>query len=332
MTVDGNTTGSGAGGNGSVSGDHATGGRGGGAGSGGGLDGHVSPLAIVRATISANTLGTRALGAAGGADGVTGSGSALWGGGTTRLTASIVAENQAPRCVGAVEDGGNNIDYPNDPVCPGTLTDPLLGPLADNGGPTQTRALSPGSPAIDLFACIPTVDQRGVARPTGSKCDAGAYEFAAPVIANQTADADGTGVELQARVTPNAGPTTVAFEYGTNDSYGTTTASQTISGLTPSDVVLAVEGGLEPGTTYFWRTRVTTSNGTFTGPGRTFRTAEGESPGHGGGDDDDPPPQARSIPTATPAVAAAATRQSAPRTPQTTRTPRSPPPTSATPS
>jgi hypothetical protein len=55
---------------------------------------------------------------------------------------------------------------------------PLLGPLASNGGPTQTMALLSGSPAIDAGddgAC-PSNDQRGVTRPQGSHCDIGAYE------------------------------------------------------------------------------------------------------------------------------------------------------------
>ncbi|MFH2101880.1 MAG: right-handed parallel beta-helix repeat-containing protein [Chloroflexota bacterium] len=58
------------------------------------------------------------------------------------------------------------------------LTDIRLGPLADNGGPTQTHALLPGSVAIDIVnrLCLPT-DQRGITRPFGQKCDAGAYEF-----------------------------------------------------------------------------------------------------------------------------------------------------------
>jgi CSLREA domain-containing protein len=55
---------------------------------------------------------------------------------------------------------------------------PGLGPLADNGGPTRTHALLPGSPAIDAASaqdCPPT-DQRGVSRPQGAACDIGSYE------------------------------------------------------------------------------------------------------------------------------------------------------------
>ncbi len=57
-------------------------------------------------------------------------------------------------------------------------TDPLLGPLTDNGGTTWTHALLTNSPAIDAAnsdAC-PATDQRDVARPVGNGCDIGAYE------------------------------------------------------------------------------------------------------------------------------------------------------------
>ncbi len=58
-------------------------------------------------------------------------------------------------------------------------TDALLGPLADNGGPTLTHALLAGSPAIDAAdaAVCPATDQRGVTRPQGAGCDVGAFEL-----------------------------------------------------------------------------------------------------------------------------------------------------------
>ncbi|MFJ8942632.1 choice-of-anchor Q domain-containing protein [Streptomyces sp. NPDC102395] len=52
---------------------------------------------------------------------------------------------------------------------------PLIGPLADNGGPTDTVALLPGSPAPDATDGCPATDRRGVARPKGATCDIGAY-------------------------------------------------------------------------------------------------------------------------------------------------------------
>jgi hypothetical protein len=78
--------------------------------------------------------------------------------------------------------GGHNLfsDMPTVPLDPTDLTntDPLLGPLADNGGPTSTQALLPGSPAIDAGAPIAgvTTDQRGFPRPQGSAPDIGAFE------------------------------------------------------------------------------------------------------------------------------------------------------------
>jgi hypothetical protein len=54
--------------------------------------------------------------------------------------------------------------------------DPRLGPLQDNGGPTPTHALLPGSPAIDTSSACPATDQRGVTRPQGAGCDIGAFE------------------------------------------------------------------------------------------------------------------------------------------------------------
>ena len=64
-----------------------------------------------------------------------------------------------------------------------TGQDPKLGTLAYNGGPTQTLALLPGSPAIDAGSngTCETTDQRGVTRPDGKPggsgtCDMGAFE------------------------------------------------------------------------------------------------------------------------------------------------------------
>ena len=56
-------------------------------------------------------------------------------------------------------------------------TNPRLGPLANNGGPTDTLALLPGSPAINAggSAGCPATDQRGVPRPPGH-CDIGAFQ------------------------------------------------------------------------------------------------------------------------------------------------------------
>jgi hypothetical protein len=61
--------------------------------------------------------------------------------------------------------------------------DPLLGPLQDNGGPTETHALLEGSLAIDgCTQCTVNKDQRGIGRPQYDHCDVGAYEVREPPV------------------------------------------------------------------------------------------------------------------------------------------------------
>jgi len=61
----------------------------------------------------------------------------------------------------------------------GGVIDPLLGLLANNGGPTETHALLAGSPAIDASNNGLATDQRGIARPQGIQFDIGAFELEA---------------------------------------------------------------------------------------------------------------------------------------------------------
>ena len=65
----------------------------------------------------------------------------------------------------------------------------MLGPLAANGGSTQTHALLAGSPAINAEndATAPPADQRGL--PRAGQSDIGSFEFQGPVGVD--ADADG---------------------------------------------------------------------------------------------------------------------------------------------
>jgi predicted outer membrane repeat protein len=111
---------------------------------------------------------------------------AVFGGGfffdgtTITLRNTIIANSQrGTNCFGTgtgVGSGGN-ISYP-DASCSGANVDPKLGTLANNGGPTETIALLPDSPAIDaaLDCSLAVTDQRGVTRPQGAACDIGAFE------------------------------------------------------------------------------------------------------------------------------------------------------------
>ena len=73
----------------------------------------------------------------------------------------------------------NSLIASNTPTGGDTFTDPKIGALAYNGGPTPTIALLPGSPAIDAAdtAAAPPTDQRGAPRPFGVAADIGAFEF-----------------------------------------------------------------------------------------------------------------------------------------------------------
>jgi hypothetical protein len=114
---------------------------------------------------------------------------------TLNIVNSIVAENRdldgnpgtgcfvAPFGSGVVTlvSGGTNVF--TDATCAQVASDQVvvtaaLGPLAANGGPTLTHALSIGSPALNAAnpASCPATDQRGVARPRGPACDVGAVE------------------------------------------------------------------------------------------------------------------------------------------------------------
>lgn len=120
------------------------------------------------------------------ADNHAGDGNSLYNSGTLTVANTIMADSAAGKnCTnwGIVISLGANLE--SDAFCGFTAsgdlvkTDPLLAPLADNGGATQTHALLPSSPAIDAgsSACPPpTTDQRGVPRPAGSACDIGAFE------------------------------------------------------------------------------------------------------------------------------------------------------------
>jgi CSLREA domain-containing protein len=81
-------------------------------------------------------------------------------------------------CTGVMVNGGNNIAYP---ISCGAIPvggNPVLLPLANNGGPTETHLLGFGSAALNVYTTdCPSVDQRGISRPQISTCDVGAVEM-----------------------------------------------------------------------------------------------------------------------------------------------------------
>jgi beta-glucanase (GH16 family) len=106
-----------------------------------------------------------------------------------KLTNTIITGNQWYACeqfasggVVSLISGGNNLiqDGSCNPVGSDIInSNAQIGPLSDNGGPTLTLALLPGSPAIDAAndSLCPATDQRGITRPQGTHCDIGAYEY-----------------------------------------------------------------------------------------------------------------------------------------------------------
>lgn len=108
-----------------------------------------------------------------------------------------------------VQQAGATIALPADTLD----TDPLLLPLAWNGGPTRTHALGAGSPAIDAgnnAANLP-FDQRGegFARVSGAAADIGAFEMQQPPPDADLIFRDGFDGEIA--------PTTIEYAYDDGD-------------------------------------------------------------------------------------------------------------------
>jgi hypothetical protein len=152
-------------------------------GTGGGIYNYNSPLRITNSTITGNSAG---------------SGGGIYNNGAnsvveisnTILNAGASGENifnngGTITSLGynlSSDDGGGYLNGPGDQI----NTDPLLGPLQDNGGPTFTHALLPGSPAIDAgdpsFTPPPFDDQRGPCfdRVFNGRIDIGSFETQPP--------------------------------------------------------------------------------------------------------------------------------------------------------
>ncbi len=116
-------------------------------------------------------------------------GAAIFSGVAPTLRATVIGATATPSC-GPVApvSAGDNVDQDGSCALAGPRDrsgiDPLLGPLADNGGPTFTHEPLDASPLVDADGgtCLP-LDQRSVARPTDGNgdgtaaCDIGAVEL-----------------------------------------------------------------------------------------------------------------------------------------------------------
>jgi len=197
--------------NSTISGNSASLGLGGGVSGrayGGGIANLLGTLVINNSTISGNTArftlstasygGAISSGSTATISNTTMSGnSAYYGGGisgSATLQNTIVENSSGGNCGAGATITSHGYNLSSDGTCNfnsrGDLNnhDALLGPLQNNGGPTQTMALLPGSPAIDggnPSGCtdnqghLLTTDQRGMPRPDPEDivgCDIGAYE------------------------------------------------------------------------------------------------------------------------------------------------------------
>ncbi len=247
-TVASNTAQGGTGGGGSS----GLGGSGG-SGSGGGffnITEQSDSTGLGSLTVAADSVQAGAGGAGSGGYGPSGTseGSSLEMGftGLLDMANSIVSSDPATNCGGFVadiHDFGGEIDsgaschFTGGFTSSASNTDPKLGLLANNGGPTQTMALLPGSPAIDFYVAhygCPATDQRGVSRPQEwPNCDSGAYEFVPTTTTMLTANPNpgllDQPVQLCASVKPTNNTATptggVAFKEGS-----TTLGTATLSG------------------------------------------------------------------------------------------------------
>ena len=142
---------------------------------------------------------------------------------------TVTAGPHTIQFVGLNPKGGDNTAF-LDQVSIYPVPFSLLGPLQNNGGPTQTMALLPGSPAIDAGANTLavdaqgnplTTDQRGLARVSGADVDIGAFEIQAPALTALSASAssvvEGGSIRLSGSFTDDPAydqATTVVVHWG----------------------------------------------------------------------------------------------------------------------
>ncbi len=239
----------GAGGVGRAVSNAANGGAGGAAsgGAGGsiallnGAQAHFASVTIATSSTQAGTAGVGGAGVHGGISGANGSDAVDEGGdlfvysSTLTMGDTLIAlgtghtgsENCSIRGGSSFTTLGHNLDDRNQCVAvpaAGDLHDAIvaLGPLQDNGGPTQTLALLPGStaisagaaPCLDAGGATLTADARGL--PRSSPCDIGAFEGQAATLAAPTvtgAPAVGSLLSCSPGATGGDAPQTTTLEW-----------------------------------------------------------------------------------------------------------------------
>ncbi len=204
-------------------------------------------------------------------------------GSTLNVKLSIVANGNPNNCAGSITTQGNNLDSAN--TCGFNTasnlinTNPLLGPLANNGGATFTYALLAGSPAIDIIplsACTNQVgaalviDQRGVMRPQdgdgngSAMCDSGAFETSSATSPTVTPTSMPTASSTPTR-TPIPTNTSTPIATATRTATPTATSTPTAS----NGLVLALGLNENSGTTV---ADLSGQNNTGTGLNTTWTT------------------------------------------------------------
>jgi hypothetical protein len=135
------------------------------------------------------------------------------------------------------DDGSGFLTGPGDL----TNTDPLLGPLRDNGGPTRTHALLAGSPALTTGDPneLGNTDQRGVLRSGG--VNIGAYQASATAFLLTAPDTVQSGVPLDVTVTGVDPFGQVALGYTGTVTFSTTDPDPTV--VLPADYPFTLHDG-----------------------------------------------------------------------------------------
>jgi predicted outer membrane repeat protein len=168
---------------------------------------------------------------------------------TIEIRNSIIANNSGGDCSYPATSSIRWENLDSDGTCNGfTITDaPALDPLADNGGPTLTHALTPSSPAVDAAAgdCV-SVDQRNTTRPQNSACDLGAFEYS------------GTVPTPEPTVIPSS---VMGFVFIDANGNGIRDASELSNGVTGANLTLM--SGPCPGVTLIRATSSNSSDGLY---------------------------------------------------------------------